>query len=103
MANQAPLNPDGVVLEDKRPALVGVALDADPPLIGRLPDLPAGGGTVRVMTIRALDQTLQHAMAERLLEIRALLSVAGETQGSRLVYQQVLSLAMVDRVAVGAT
>ena len=82
MANQASLSAHGVVLEDKGSALVHVALEADQFsfLTRGRPDLTAATGAMRVMTIRAPDQPFQHAMAERLLEIDALLLVAGEAQ-----------------------
>ena len=98
VANQASLGAHGVVLEDERSALVHVALEADQlNLLTRGgPDLTADHGAVRVMTIGAADQPFQHAMAERLLEIYALLLVAGKAQRILLGLQQVLRLGVVD-------
>lgn len=56
-----------------------------------------------VVAVGALDQALQHAMAERHIELGLLLQVAGKTKvGLRLDQQLFLRCRVVRRVAVGA-
>jgi len=91
------------MLEHKRPALVGMAFHADQVLAGCGADLPVSCRAVRIVAIGALDQTLVNTMAEGLLEIGLLFRVARVAERGLLAHQQVLRLAVVDGVAVGAT
>jgi hypothetical protein len=89
VASLAALALDGFVLEDERPTLVAMALEANHILVRRRPKLTVSRSSVRIVAIIALDQPLYYAVMERLLEVSSLFDMAGEAQRRLLLYQQV--------------
>ena len=65
-----------LVLENKRPLLVGVALEADFALRRGGPHLIGLHRAMRIMAVGALHQPFIHPMMERHLELRFLLQMA---------------------------
>ncbi len=75
MAGFAAIHLHRRVLVNKRPLLVDMALEADLVLCGRGPQLVRFHGSMRVVAIGALHQTLVHAMVEGHVEFGLLRQV----------------------------
>ena len=80
MAGLAALGLDRFVLEYERTLLIGMALKADSALFRRVPHLLRQHGAVWVVAVIALNQAIEHAMAEGHVELRLLSEMAGEAQ-----------------------
>ncbi len=78
MAGYATLGSDPMVLEDKRPGLVHMTLEANLVLRDSRAQLLGEEAAVLIMAIRALHQALVHTVPERLAEVRLGFQVAGE-------------------------
>jgi hypothetical protein len=102
VATQASFRLDRGVLEDERPARLGVALGADRILIGRRLQVVVPEGAVNVVAVAALDQAFVHLVVERHIERRLHVGVALEAKRGLRSLQQRLFLAAVDAVAAGA-
>jgi hypothetical protein len=87
VARRASLNLDRFVLEDERPTLVAMALEADRILIRRRPKLAGLQSSMWIVAIIALDQSLFHAMMKWLLEVGFLFGMAREAQRRLLLHQ----------------
>src|SRR5712692_6725313 len=90
-----------MVLEDERPSLVHMALEAELVLRRRRTQLLGHEPAVLVMTVRAFHEALVYAVMERLLKVRLGLEVAGVAQLWLSLDQQGLaSLRVVRRMAI---
>jgi len=87
MAGLASLAFYWLVLIDKRPALVAMALEANHVLVRRRAKLPVSRRPVGIVAVIALDQPLFHTMMKWLLEIGSLFDVAREAKWCLLLYQ----------------
>ena len=90
-----------LMLEYKWAALIGVTRVTDNVLRRRGSHLLGRDGAVRIVAVRALDQSLVHAMVERHLELRLLLQVARVTKLRLRLDQQELRLGRVVRRMAG--
>ena len=80
VAGGAAFDLHGLVLEDERTLLIGMAGEADG-ILGRGGAYLLGADrAVNIVAVRALNQTLIHAMVEGHLELGLLLQVAGVTK-----------------------
>lgn len=80
VAYRAAFNPHRLMLIDKWPALIGVTVVADLSFRDRCAQLMRSFRAVRVMAIRALDETFIHPMPERHRELRFLLLMTAIAQ-----------------------
>ena len=104
MARLASIDLYGLVLENKRPLLVRVALEADRVLCGGSPHLFGAHRAVHVMAIAALHQPFIYPVMEWHVELRFLLEMAGVAKlGLRLDEQELRLLRVVGRMAGDAT
>jgi hypothetical protein len=100
MAGRAALGFYRRMFEDERAVLVDMTLKADRVLTGGDTYLLGARGAVRVMAIRALNETFVYTMMKRHGKLRLLLQVAGIAKlRLRFNQQEVLILCMVRRVA----
>lgn len=90
VAGRASLDLDRFMLEHKGTLLVGMAGEANGVLSCRGPYLLGLDGSVRIMAIRALNQTLIHAMVKWHCELSLLLQMAGITEFGLRLHQQIL-------------
>lgn len=103
MARRASLDFHRPMLENKRPLLLGMASKANNILRRRSPHLLRPRRPMRVMAIRALNQSLVHAVMKRHFKLRLLLQVARITKlRLRFDQQKFLSLRVVHRMAGSA-
>src|SRR5579862_4699339 len=87
----------------ERTTLVGMASEADRILGGRSPDLLRPDGSMRVVTVAALDQPFIHAVVKWHCELRLLLRVARVTKiRLRFDEQEFLLLGMMGGMAIRA-
>lgn len=89
MACLASIDLYGRMLVHKRPLLVRVALEADRILRGGGLHLLGLDCAVRIVAVRALDQTFVHTMMERHVELRLLLQMTCVTKFRLRLDQQV--------------
>lgn len=103
MAALTPADVDGGMIEDERPLLLDVALEADFLSGITEPELAFVDAAVRLMAIGAVDRTFLHPVVERFCKIRLLLGMAGHTQvaGPLLEHMRHWS-GLVRTVAIGA-
>ena len=104
MARLAALHFHRLMLEYKRPSLVGMAREANGVLRRRGSHLLCPDRSVRIVAVAALNQALIHAMVKGHAELRLLLKMAGVAKLRLGFYQQELpGLRMVRRMAGDAT
>ena len=103
VAGHATLGLDCLMLKDKWSLLVNVACEADAVLRCRRAQLFADEPTVRVVAIRALNESLFHPMVERHVELRFDLLMTAVTQSRlRLSQQKMIFHSVVSRMATQA-
>lgn len=104
MARRAAFGLDRIMLEDKRALNVRVTLEANRTLLRRHPYLLREYGTVRIMAIVALNQSLEYPVPKRHVELPLLRQMARETQlRLGLREEKFFRFCMMGRVAVSTT
>ena len=103
VAGRAALDLYGLVLVDERPLFVGVTLEANQVLRCRRPQLPGEKAAVRIVAVRALYNSLVHAMMERSRKLLLCFEVAAvEKQRLLFLHEELALFGMVRIVAVRA-
>ena len=104
VAGRAAFDFHRLMLEHKRPLLVGMAGEANRILRRRRPHLLWPHRSVQVVAVRALHQAFIHTMMKRHFELGLLLQMATVTKlGLRLGQQKLFGLRVVRRMAGDAT